>query len=437
MLQIPTLELGETIRSYRKERGLRLEDLADDQISVSTISNIERGYSHVKEEKVQYLLQKLGIDFHQLNLLENKQKQKDDLIALEMKAVETLIASGNQRRAWDWLKKNRLPETHALAPKYHFVKGKYYVSLKEYEKSLVEFQEVLRLLKGTHVHHPLELECYREISQSLYSIGNFEQSLEMADKGLEWLQESEFHAKKTDAEITLAGIRSLSLIELKRMNEAYHYFSTFWKDLTIIRSSQLIIQLYIGKSQLSCSLGLKKEAVYLLEEAIKWCASNGEHELGCQCWMHLAKLYYEQEQQEFAEIGYQTVLALEEKLKDRSLILQAYLDFGEFFLQEERFEESKEKLDQAIFLAKRWNDDSSLIRAYLYLGDLSRKEQKLEQALQHYEQAKQLAQRTAVLEDQYLVVQRLAKIFKLMKNEQKFMCTLVEMFDLEQKVAQK
>ncbi len=37
-------ELGEVIRKVRKERGLRLNDLADDNISQATISNIERGF---------------------------------------------------------------------------------------------------------------------------------------------------------------------------------------------------------------------------------------------------------------------------------------------------------------------------------------------------------------------------------------------------------
>jgi cytoskeletal protein RodZ len=44
-------ELGEIIRKIRKQRGLRLEDLADDNISVATISNVERGVPHVSMEK--------------------------------------------------------------------------------------------------------------------------------------------------------------------------------------------------------------------------------------------------------------------------------------------------------------------------------------------------------------------------------------------------
>lgn len=51
-------EIGEVIRKKRKEQGLRLEDLADNNISPATISNIERGINHVNVHKIMYLLKK-------------------------------------------------------------------------------------------------------------------------------------------------------------------------------------------------------------------------------------------------------------------------------------------------------------------------------------------------------------------------------------------
>ncbi|MFD1425457.1 helix-turn-helix domain-containing protein [Kroppenstedtia sanguinis] len=62
-------ELGEVIRQERKRQGLRLEDLADENISPATISNIERGASHVRYEKAQYLLDKLGLKLENISAL--------------------------------------------------------------------------------------------------------------------------------------------------------------------------------------------------------------------------------------------------------------------------------------------------------------------------------------------------------------------------------
>lgn len=62
-------EIGEVIRKVRKDRGLKLEDLADNNISVATISNIERGVPHVKTDKILYLLEKMKIQLESIPAL--------------------------------------------------------------------------------------------------------------------------------------------------------------------------------------------------------------------------------------------------------------------------------------------------------------------------------------------------------------------------------
>ncbi|MFD1425567.1 transcriptional regulator with XRE-family HTH domain [Kroppenstedtia sanguinis] len=66
MGQLSFPEVGEIIGKIRRERGLRLEDLADENISPATISNLERGASHVRQEKMSYLLKKLDIPLERL-----------------------------------------------------------------------------------------------------------------------------------------------------------------------------------------------------------------------------------------------------------------------------------------------------------------------------------------------------------------------------------
>ena len=65
MNNLDLAQTGELIRKILKERGLRLEDLADENISPATISNIERGIPHVHVDKIRYLLNKLDLDLEQ------------------------------------------------------------------------------------------------------------------------------------------------------------------------------------------------------------------------------------------------------------------------------------------------------------------------------------------------------------------------------------
>ena len=70
-------EMGEIIRKVRKERGMKLHELADNNISSATISNIERGRSGVRFDKIEYLFEKLDIHMDKLTELLYKEKTRD------------------------------------------------------------------------------------------------------------------------------------------------------------------------------------------------------------------------------------------------------------------------------------------------------------------------------------------------------------------------
>ncbi|OYD08082.1 helix-turn-helix domain-containing protein [Paludifilum halophilum] len=92
-------QIGTVVRKVRKERGLRLGDLADENISSATISNIERSVPHVHDSKVYYLLDKLKIGgnegsevmYEEENILRNS--------LLKLKLVSILWKSGKAEAA--------------------------------------------------------------------------------------------------------------------------------------------------------------------------------------------------------------------------------------------------------------------------------------------------------------------------------------------------
>ncbi|MEW9033299.1 MAG: helix-turn-helix transcriptional regulator, partial [Planifilum fimeticola] len=107
-------EIGDIIRKVRKERGLRLEDLADDQISPATISNIERGVPHVRPDKVMYLLQKLDIPLDKLpEIMNGEQRELEDL-RLRLLIVETLSDIGRHDEALEMLESLEMEDSHLL-----------------------------------------------------------------------------------------------------------------------------------------------------------------------------------------------------------------------------------------------------------------------------------------------------------------------------------
>jgi transcriptional regulator with XRE-family HTH domain len=84
-------EIGEVIRKVRKERGLRLEDLADENISPATVSNIERGVAHVSPEKITYLLEKLDLPMNKLPEMLEKEQEELKKIKFKLLTISTLL----------------------------------------------------------------------------------------------------------------------------------------------------------------------------------------------------------------------------------------------------------------------------------------------------------------------------------------------------------
>ena len=92
-------EIGKFIRKVRKEKGLRLEDLADEHISTATISNIERGVPHVNKDKVLYLMSKLELDLNEIPEMIEKDTETLESMQVRFVAIETMIQMGMPERA--------------------------------------------------------------------------------------------------------------------------------------------------------------------------------------------------------------------------------------------------------------------------------------------------------------------------------------------------
>src|SRR5690606_627120 len=92
-------ELGAVIRAHRKKRGLSIENLADENISATTISNIERGLPSVGADKTEYLMKTLGIPIEKLLQTVEEHEKKRQAARLRLLPVEMMLDRGELRKA--------------------------------------------------------------------------------------------------------------------------------------------------------------------------------------------------------------------------------------------------------------------------------------------------------------------------------------------------
>src|SRR5690349_12724167 len=91
--QIDRTTIGRMIRNKRKERGWSLDNIANmtNDLSRSTLSNIERGFSGVNEEKIKAYCSILRISYDQLpQLILNNTLQHHSLLE-KLVRIEPMI----------------------------------------------------------------------------------------------------------------------------------------------------------------------------------------------------------------------------------------------------------------------------------------------------------------------------------------------------------
>jgi transcriptional regulator with XRE-family HTH domain len=157
-------ELGGIIRKVRKDRGLKLDDLADDNVSVATISNIERGVPHVSTEKVLYLLGKLDISLDAIpTLLLNKQEEIKEL-KFRLLGVESLHRSDNTQKALEILDSLNIEDRHPLAAKVHLLRGRCLSKEKKLKKAERALYKAIQLASQSEDNENIESWSFNELA---------------------------------------------------------------------------------------------------------------------------------------------------------------------------------------------------------------------------------------------------------------------------------
>ena len=224
-------EIGEVIRKVRKERGLRLEDLADENISPATISNIERGVPHVNLEKTKYLLKKLELDLETLPSLMVSEQQELEETKFELFKVELLLDIEDLNQAQENLEKLNLDDGHPLAATAHFLKGKLNRLKKNWKRAERSFFNAIRLV---HQGNPdresnIEAAAYNELSlRPFQSENDMKQALKYTENGLAAFQSG---GERPQYESILKRNRAIYLERLGRLGEAMQIVQEAWPQI--------------------------------------------------------------------------------------------------------------------------------------------------------------------------------------------------------------
>ena len=425
MEQALLVKLGRLFREKRESLGYTQKDLADETVSVATISYFETGKRKIGKEKIIYLLQKVNLDYHEvLKSLKytDQDSQQGTEFRLRLQVIEQDLDSGHRQEAFKEIKALELPSNHPYLAVVEYLKGKYYFKEEQWKKA----QKCLEQAIYFYDSFSDELDCTNIKAASLYTLGviayrqsDFKKAFAYAQKGLEFVNELELVERKS-CKYALMISQVIYLEKMDRDSEALKILEKLWACLDKIQNSDIILNMYEMQATFDIKQKMYDKAINSLERAIEIARQEKNYNRSFELWTALARVYKYLGKFNLAKICFQTAAKIEPKIDDKFLSAYNYKELGKLYLLEGEYELAQVTLEKAVMRSKKVKDALQLCESLIAYGDCFLKQKKNRQAIQQYEEAYKICRQYRFYLQEKNLTFKLAKYYEyknLIKHE--------------------
>lgn len=435
MNQVDIIELGEIIRKVRKERGLRLEDLADENISPATVSNIERGVPHVNPKKVEYFFQKLEISMDQLpEMIMGQHKERQEL-RFRLLAIESLQRMGGLEDALRQLDEIKLNDSHPYAAMVHWLKGVCSLFLRQFKRAERELFHAIRLSNQSLYAKKENIESYsfNDLSLCSYYQNDLKSAVEYTDSGLDAFNPD---GQRKIVKYLLLRNKAIYLERLGRVIEALKVVQETWDELPQIEQIETVLSFYWLRAELLRKSGVYDEAISYAREGIELANLNHQYNSLLDLWTVLGSIYLATKEWEKAEDCFDIVMKIPSQFVDSNRMIRATIQLGKLYLHKKyRQSEPLSFLENAIKKGEELNSIAYLIEALLVTGTHYFVRSQKDEAVRYYERAVSLSNKYQFKEKEYWAWYHLAKCWKGNHSEEFLRCA-ENMFRIQEELEQ-
>lgn len=411
------VKLGRTFREQRERLGYTQKDLADEFVSVATISYFETGRRKVGKKKMSYLFRKVKLNYDEvLRSLNNRQQECSkhfEEMRLRLQVIEQDLDSDYSEEALEGLKQLHLPNDHPYLAIVEYLKGKYYFKQEQWKKAQKCFEQAIRLYENS----VQEIRNTNIKAASLYTLGvicyrqsNFKLAYQYAERGLEEVVEGA--CERSSCKYALMISQVIYLEKMDRDREAMQLLEQLWKSMDKIQNSDIILNMTEMQATFHIKQKMYEKAILCLEKAIEIARQEKNYNRSFELWTALARVYKFIGEFNLAKICFQTAARLEPKIEDKFLSAYNCKELGLLYLQEEEFQLAESALEKAIARSKKVKDALQLCESYTALGDCYLKQKKNQKAIQQYEEAYQLSKEYGFYFQEKNLTLKLAKYYE-------------------------
>lgn len=432
-------EIGKFIRKVRKEKGLRLEDLADEHISTATISNIERGVSHVNKDKVLYLMSKLELDLNEIPEMIEKDTETLESMQVKFAAIETMIQMGMPERALSLLSNISEESYSRHQATVHYLKGKVFTFKEDWRKAERELGEAIRLAYQDPYSpmNNLEAASYSELSYCRYQNKDYEQALRYVERGLESIDQDKGNERDDRTYYLLLISRVIYLEGLNRTDEAFRYLEELWTRIPQIQSKDIIIKMYIYRARLLRKMKLHHDSIRYAREGIQMSIGSKNAEEILQLWNGLGQAYIEIDQLDDAATCFRFVWELADHVENNTEVTRAYIFLGKVYFKQGKNHDAYNVLKKALELAEKLYDPELSNQALFMMGKLLKQMKRFVDAVEYLKGAAQIASKNKMKSRVYDSYYELAGCYEALDDKEGFQSAAEQMYKAQKELDRK
>ncbi|MFC4075208.1 helix-turn-helix domain-containing protein [Salinithrix halophila] len=422
-------EMGSVIRKVRKERGLRLEDLADDNISPATISNLERGVPTVNPKKAIYLLNKLGIDVDQVPelLMEEKKRLKDMEFLIQL--VQLKMEIGQLDEALSMLEQIDVEDKDPYSAVIHYLKGMCFRRKQKIEKAERSLYKGIQVASTKADKSNIEAACFAELSLCTYAYNDMERAISFTDSGIDAFVSDGDHQYIWFA---LHANKAIYLERLGRVAESMKIVEDIWPSFDKIDNINVFLTFYWLRSELLGRLQLYEDSLRYAIEGLDIARRNQHFSSIATLSTVSGSVYAKIKDFEKAKHYFDVALSCKDHITGRQLTT-IYIQLSRLYKEQGKVEDALANAEKAVQNGDKHNDAPRLMEALFVMGDLHFDNKKKNEAIGFYERAWDIARNFSNKEKEYKALFSLAKCWHNV-DEKEFHKYMYNMYQVQEQI---
>ncbi|MBA4496397.1 helix-turn-helix domain-containing protein [Paenactinomyces guangxiensis] len=431
---IDRITIGHMIRKKRKELRLTLDDIADEYVSASTVSNLERGIPNVALEKIAYVAKKLDLELTDLPSVLKKIDRREERTISKLKKLMTTADLAAPDEALKRIKELKVDEFSPYYALFLYLKGRCHLQKRNLSRAEGLFSDVLRLLEKDDFFSKNNVKafCYYDLGRLFYYKNDLEIALAHTLRGIKSYDPDQEGERLIHS---LMVSKAIYLEKLDRYEEARRTIDELWKDINSIKNIFVLLNMYETKALILKKQKMYHEAIELVYGGIEIARVNKMTERSFELWNTLGSIYLELQELDEAEECILTALDFKKKIEKEHLIIGAYTLLGRIHMMQGRWDESEKDLLEAVRIGAKTNNAKRFGWALITLGDLYQANEKYSKGVENYQKAAEIAKLHGFKTLQHISLLELSKCWKYVDNSE-FTKSLENLFEIEVKLHQ-